>query len=106
FSMLRHIVAASLNILYQPLEAPGALRPVTMEEVEATGRFGAGELSDLSWTQLVSLDACTECGRCQDACPAYAADLPLSPKSVVLDLQRHMTATLVGGGGDDTGLHG
>ena len=106
FSMLRHIVAASLNILYQPLEAPGALRPVTIEEVETTGRFGAGELSDFSWTQLVSLDACTECGRCQDACPAYAADLPLSPKSVVLDLQRHMTATLVGGGGDDTSLHG
>ena len=106
FSMLRHIVAASLNILYQPLEAPGALRPVTMEEVEATGKFGAGELEDFSWTQLVSLDACTECGRCQDACPAYAADLPLSPKAVVLDLQHHMTGTLVGGDKGEGAMHG
>ena len=106
FSMLRHIVAASLNILYQPMEAPGALRPVTMEEVEATGKFGAGELEDFSWTQLVSLDACTECGRCQDACPAYAADLPLSPKAVVLDLQHHMTDTLLGGDKGKGAMHG
>lgn len=106
FSMLRHIVAASLNILYQPMEAPGALRPVTMEEVEATGKFGAGELEDFSWTQLLSLDACTECGRCQDACPAYAADLPLSPKAVVLDLQHHMTETLVGGDKGKGAMHG
>ena len=106
FSMLRHIVAASLNILYQPMEAPGALRPVTMEEVEATGKFGAGELKDFSWTQLLSLDACTECGRCQDACPAYAADLPLSPKAVVLDLQHHMTDTLIGGDKGKGAMHG
>ena len=106
FSMLRHIVAASLNILYQPMEAPGALRPVTMEEVEATGKFGAGELEDFSWTQLLSLDACTECGRCQDACPAYAADLPLSPKAVVLDLQHHMTDTLIGGDKGKGAMHG
>lgn len=105
-SMLRHILAAPLNILLQPFDTPGALRPVTMEEVETTGRFGAGVLEDLRWQQLLSLDACTECGRCQDSCPAYAADYPLSPKAVVLDLQRHMTGTLVKGSGKSETVHG
>jgi Fe-S oxidoreductase len=106
FSMLRHVVAAPLNIFFQPFDAPGALRPVSMEEVEATGRFGAGTLEDFTFQELVSLDACTHCGRCQDACPAYAADYPLSPKAVVLDLQGHMTSALVAGGTDGSSFHG
>ena len=36
-------------------------------------------------------DACTECGRCQDACPAYAAGQPLSPKALVMDLRDRMS---------------
>ena len=32
---------------------------------------------------------CTECGRCQDACPAWLTDKPLSPKKLILDLQEH-----------------
>lgn len=106
FSMARHMLTAPLNILLQPFETPGALRPVTMAEVEATGRFGAGRLEDFTWQELLSLDACTECGRCQDACPAYASDHPLSPKAVVLDLQHHMSETLVAKGAGGEGMHG
>ena len=56
-------------------------------------RFGAGKLADFTWKQLLDLDACTRCGRCQDNCPAWLSGKPLSPKFVILDLQRHMHAT-------------
>ena len=48
---------------------------------------GYGRLEDLSWQHLVSLDACTKCGRCHEVCPATAAGYPLSPRDLVLDLR-------------------
>jgi Fe-S oxidoreductase len=59
----------------------------------ANVRFGAAKLSDFTWKQLLDLDACTRCGRCQDNCPAWLSGKPLSPKFVILDLQAHMNAT-------------
>jgi Fe-S oxidoreductase len=59
----------------------------------ASVRFGAAKLSDFTWKQLLDLDACTRCGRCQDNCPAWLSGKPLSPKFVILDLQAHMHAT-------------
>jgi Fe-S oxidoreductase len=61
------------------------------EEVERTGVFGVGRLGDLSRRQLLELDACVSCGRCQDACPASEAGKPLSPRDVVQDLRRHLS---------------
>ena len=67
-----------------------------MEEVEQTGRTGVHELADFNRQQLLSLDSCMECGRCEDACPATASGKPLSPKAVVIDLRNLMSL----GGGD------
>ena len=55
--------------------------------------LGPAKLADFTWKQLLDLDACTRCGRCQDNCPAWLSGKPLSPKFVILDLQRHMHAT-------------
>jgi Fe-S oxidoreductase len=74
----------------------GTLVPLTMEEVEQTGRTGVNQLADFTQSQLLSLDACMECGRCEEACPATASGKPLSPKAVVVDLRRLMSL----GGGD------
>jgi Fe-S oxidoreductase len=49
---------------------------------------------DLSWKELLELDACTKCGRCHEACPARSAGLPLSPRDLVLDLREHADSTL------------
>src|SRR5581483_9111937 len=51
---------------------------------------GVNRLDQFTWKDLLDLDACTECGRCQDACPAYATGKPLSPKSLILDLRGAM----------------
>jgi ferredoxin len=91
-----HIITGPLNIATRPNRPMGALIPLTMEEVEQTGRTGVNQLADFTQSQLLSLDACMECGRCEEACPATASGKPLSPKAVVVDLRRLMSL----GGGD------
>ncbi len=56
-------------------------------EVDAT-LFGTGILADMPWNRLLSFDACVECGRCQEVCPAFAAGQPLNPKALIQDLAR------------------
>src|SRR5262249_30535420 len=64
----------------------GVMRPVSIAEVETTGQIGVATLADFSRRQLLELDACVSCGRCEDSCPAFAAGKPLSPRNVVQDL--------------------
>jgi Fe-S oxidoreductase/nitrate reductase gamma subunit len=85
---LRHLVMAPLNIVVRPLRPPGALEPVSMAQVEETGRVGLSAVEDFTWQELLSLDSCIECGRCDEVCPALATGKPLSPKSLILDTQR------------------
>ncbi len=83
---LLHALTAPLNIFFSKLDRPmGALAP-TAETAEGEPIF-ASKLSDLTWKQLLDGDACTECGRCQDACPAHNAGTPLSPKQLMLSLR-------------------
>ncbi len=101
YSKLSHLVFSPLNILLHKSRPRGALAPIVNldkalegdEEAMANVRFGAAKLSDFTWKQLLDLDACTRCGRCQDNCPAWLSGKPLSPKFVILDLQEHMNAT-------------
>jgi len=106
---LLHLVAGSLRVALQEKQL-GFLEPVRMEEVEASGRFGAGRLQDLASLQLLELDACVSCGRCEDACPAFAASKPLSPRDVVQagrgQLNRLGPLILAGDAPDDFNLHG
>ena len=72
-----------------------------MEEVEATGKIGVERLTDFSYRQLIELDACVSCGRCEDSCPAFEAGKPLSPRNVVQDL-----VGVMNGPGFSQPLHG
>ena len=85
WTKLRHVVAAPINIYFRPLQARGAvLKPIDLETAES---FGVKSLEQFTLKSLMDLDACTECGRCQDACPAYASGKPLSPKKLIFDLR-------------------
>jgi Fe-S oxidoreductase len=53
---------------------------------------GLRDLADLTWKQLLDVDACTKCGRCHTACPAVAAGAPLSPRDLILDLRQQSDA--------------
>lgn len=84
-----HILAGPLNLLLAQPKL-GELRPVSLEEAEREGRIGISDVRHLTTQQLLSLDACMECGRCEEACPAFATGKPLSPKKIVQDLKSVM----------------
>jgi len=52
-----------------------------------TDVFGLSKIEDFIWKGLLDLATCTECGRCQSQCPAWATGKPLSPQQVILDLR-------------------
>src|SRR5439155_272943 len=90
---LMHMIAGPLNLFLAP-GTLGKLVPLSMEEVEKTERIGVSAINHFDQQQLLSMDACMECGRCEEACPAFATDKPLSPKKVVQDLKGLMTLSL------------
>jgi Fe-S oxidoreductase/nitrate reductase gamma subunit len=90
YTKFLHIVTAPTNVFLRRLDAPGALPKI--EDIETTEEpLGVGTIEQFTWKQLLDGDACTECGRCQDACPAYAAGQPLSPKKLVMDFRDQMS---------------
>ncbi|MGN8244129.1 (Fe-S)-binding protein [Cellulomonas soli] len=64
-----------------------------LEDLPDDVRLGAGAVEDLTWKALLDVSTCTECGRCQDQCPAWATGKPLSPKLFTLALRDHAAAT-------------
>jgi Fe-S oxidoreductase len=85
-STLLHILSGPFNVFFSKTDrSMGQLAPIT-ETAEGEPLY-ASKLNDLTWAQLLDGDACTECGRCQDACPAFASGKPLSPKEVIISLR-------------------
>jgi Fe-S oxidoreductase/nitrate reductase gamma subunit len=88
-STLFHIIAGPLNIFFSDIDHPfGFLSPIP--ETKSGEQIFASTVQGLTWKQLLDGDACTECGRCQDVCPAFAAGTPLSPKQIILDIQESL----------------
>ncbi|MGH3404285.1 MAG: (Fe-S)-binding protein [Streptosporangiaceae bacterium] len=101
YSKHLHIVIAPLNVLFsrrpnglgplQPMRSGGKV--LDFEEADPDADiFGLGKIEDLTWKGLLDLGTCTECGRCQSQCPAWATGKPLSPKMLILDLRDHAFA--------------
>ncbi len=82
FTKFRHIFTTSLNYLFEDLGPTGKLVSLDMEDEEAES-FGASAITDLTWKDIFDTDACTQCKRCQDRCPAHNTDKPLSPMKIV-----------------------
>ncbi len=80
-----HIATALPNILLRKLRPRGELPAMDLEAEDAT--FGIRTVADLSWKDLLDGFTCTECGRCQQACPAYATGKPLNPKTFIMGIR-------------------
>jgi Fe-S oxidoreductase/nitrate reductase gamma subunit len=87
YNKLAHIIVAPANVFFRSREPKGALQPIDLEEAET---FGVGKIEDFTWKQLLDLDACTRCGRCQEVCPAYISGQPLSPKKLIQSMKEHL----------------
>jgi Fe-S oxidoreductase/nitrate reductase gamma subunit len=92
FTKMHHMGAAVANIFLRTSRPKGALQPIP--NIEEEERPGVVDVDDFSWKQLLSSDACTKCGRCQDECPAFAAEMPLSPRDVILKTRDQMSRDL------------
>jgi heterodisulfide reductase subunit C len=100
FSKHFHIILAFPNTWYSNLNAKGkfnnmesvtnevkamldpSFTPPTADEIS---RFGAKDIQDLNWVQLMNAYTCTECGRCTSACPANQTGKLLSPRKIMMD---------------------
>ncbi|MBN1164141.1 MAG: 4Fe-4S dicluster domain-containing protein [Candidatus Krumholzibacteriota bacterium] len=89
FSKHIHILGAIPNIYLRNLGPAGTLSRMDFED-ESAEKFGNSELRDFTWKQLLDLYACTECGRCQAACPAFLTDKPLSPFRMIHRMRGHL----------------
>lgn len=89
FSKMFHIISSPMNIFFRSFKTKGELSFIDLED-ENRETFGVAKIEEFTWKQLMDLDACTRCGRCQDHCPAFLTEKPLSPKKFIQDLKNHM----------------
>jgi Fe-S oxidoreductase len=87
-----HIASAAVNVWMARTRARGRLEPLRFDVPEDELRFGLATVADLTRKQVVDAFSCTECGRCQDACPAYATGKLLSPKLVIMGVRDQLFA--------------
>jgi Fe-S oxidoreductase len=85
FSKHLHIATSFFNIWYRKLRPRGELPAMDLEREDAT--FGLKTLQDLGWKDLLDGFTCTECGRCQAACPANFTGKPLNPKAFIMGIR-------------------
>jgi Fe-S oxidoreductase len=88
-----HILTAAVNVFFSRTRALGRLEPLRFDvEDEASLRLGVGTVADLTWKEMLDAFSCTECGRCQDVCPAWATGKTLSPKLLVMGIRDQLRA--------------
>jgi Fe-S oxidoreductase len=88
-----HIFVSEINVFFTNTRARGHLEPllIDLEKMEGDDiRLGASTVEDLTWKEILDTYSCTECGRCQDVCPAWNTGKPLSPKLIVMNLRDHV----------------
>ncbi|MBV2185936.1 MAG: (Fe-S)-binding protein [Rhizobium sp.] len=92
---MRHAVAGALHLAFHPRPArfgakkpDAALRPLDFDAPV----LGVETAADFTWNRLIGFDACVQCGRCESACPAFAAGMPLNPKRLIQDIADNLSA--------------
>lgn len=76
-------VTNEVKMMMDPNADPYAM-PVEGEEEEVPEKFGASDVTDLNWVQLLNAYTCTECGRCTSSCPANLTGKELSPRAIMM----------------------
>ncbi len=92
YSKHLHIVSAAFNVYFGRTRSRGRIEPIDFDKPEAEVRFGSARASDMTWKQMLDTVSCTECGRCQDVCPAYATGKALSPKLLIMAMRDQLVS--------------
>ena len=91
YSKHLHVVTSLINVYLSNTSGPGtrgAMKPMDLEAENA--QFGAADVEQLSWKNLLDGYSCTECGRCTAACPANITGKPLSPRKIVINTRQRL----------------
>lgn len=92
FTKLRHLVTGPLSIVSRPKRDPAALKAI--DDIENAETLGVGDIGEFESQALVSFDACVQCGRCEDVCPASFSGMPYSPRELIGSLQDSVHTSL------------
>ena len=87
YSKHLHVLTSIPNVYFSGMKSRGALKPIALNDESAT-KFGASDVDDLTWKQLLDGYTCTECGRCDSVCPANLTGKRLSPRKIIVDTRR------------------
>ena len=82
-----HVVTSIPAVLLRNLEPRGKLPPALEFKIDGSTSTGVSSFEHFRWRSMLDFYTCTECGRCQEVCPAYASGLPFSPKMLMIDLR-------------------
>ena len=108
YSKHLHILLAFPNTYYANLESKGKFKNISSittevklmldnnnnfenNDVSEIETFGASDVTELSWIQLLNAYSCTECGRCSSECPANLSGKKLSPRKIMMDTRDRLT---------------
>ena len=99
---MKHAFAGALHLgLHRRQDRFAGGNSTGLKSIDLTSKkLGVEKPVDFKWNQLLSFDACVECGRCETSCPALAAGQPLNPKKLIQDMVIGMA------GGDDASFAG
>lgn len=92
FTKMRHLVYAPLHVIFRPLRKMGALEKI--ENIDQAEILGVGKISEFTSQQLLSFDACVNCGRCEEACPSNISGSAYSPRTLIQTLRNTMINSL------------
>lgn len=81
-------VTKEVKLMMDPNADPFAAAPA--DENAVPSKFGASDIQDLNWVQLLNAYTCTECGRCTSVCPANITGKKLSPRKIMMDTRDRM----------------
>jgi len=93
FTKLRHLLATPIHIFSKTVRSTGEVE--TIQDLMEAEVLGAARVQDFTSLDLLSFDACLQCGRCEEVCPATISGMPYSPRTLLLDLREEMAASLV-----------
>jgi Fe-S oxidoreductase len=92
YSKHLHVAASLFNVFFSNTSGPGQKGVMRAMDLEAEGaeQFGAADVKDLSWKNLLDGYTCTECGRCTAACPANITGKSLSPRKIIVNTRQRV----------------
>jgi len=86
YSKHLHILTSIPNVFFSSLRPRGELAKLDLED-ESAEKFGAEDVRDLTWKQLLDGFTCTDCGRCTAVCPAHQTGKTLSPRKIIMNMR-------------------